>query len=111
MKSLHCQWSIRVRCVFLKPVAQASRLTESAQAAEAFLRTLPQELGTFLVATTGSDRTPPESSEYREPLSPTAFALAKAREHPATAKEMVARMGYGRRNPEVEELERLLAAE
>jgi hypothetical protein len=44
-------------------------------------------------------------------LSPTVFALAKAREHLATAKEMVARMGYGRRNPEVEELEKLLAAE
>ena len=92
-------------------VAQASRLLESAQAAETFLRTLPREFGTPLVVTTGSDRTAPESSEPQEPLSPTAFALANAREHLATAKEMVARMGYGRRNPEVEELEKLLAAE
>jgi len=92
-------------------VTQASRLPESAQAAEAFLRRLPQEFETLLVATTGSDRTAPESSGPQQPLSPTAFALAKAREYLATAKEMVARMGYGRRNPEVEELEKLLAAE
>ena len=44
------------------------------------------------------------------PDSYAALALAKARSHLATAKQMVEQMGYGRRKPAVAELEKALAA-
>ena len=44
------------------------------------------------------------------PVVSTTDHLSNARQHLATAKEMIEQMGYGRRKPEVEALRRELAA-
>jgi hypothetical protein len=51
------------------------------------------------------EKQPPANEEI---ASQSALAMTQAREHLKTAKEMIAKMGYHRRDKEVEELEEQL---